>query len=119
MWRIRDSRRSKPRVAWAAPRPPGSRPIWMTKNRLAPTKAAQRNQRYLGTFFMAERRSILSPPFQPLQGIEGLGLVAELEVEALALERAGVADDGHRLTGPDHVADLGQELRAVSVERVV
>src|SRR5665647_744329 len=114
---MRVSRSSKPRavgVAW----PRDRKPIWVTKNTAAARVATQRIQRYLGTF-MAERTSILSSPPKPLQGIEGLGLVADLEIEALALEGTGVADDGHGLPRPDHVADRGQELRAVAVKRVV
>src|SRR5512135_3336558 len=103
MWFIRVSRSSKPLGA-GAPRPRERTPISETKNNAAARVAAQRIQRYLGTF-MGRRISILSSPLQPLQGIEGLGLVPDLEVEALALEGARVADHGHGLTGPDHVAD--------------
>src|SRR5512138_1321244 len=117
MWVIRVSRSSKPFGA-VAPWPRERKPISRTKNAAAAKVAAQRNQRYLGTF-MTGRISILSSPLQPLQGIEGLGLVPDLEVEALALVGTGVADHGHGLTGPDHVADRGQELRTVAVERVV
>src|SRR5512136_2210176 len=107
MWVIRVSRSSKPRAA-VAPCPRERKPIWRTKNTAAARVAAQRTQRYFGTF-MAKRTSILSSPLQPLQGIEGLGLVPDLEIEAFPLERARVADDRDRLAGPDHVADGRQE----------
>src|SRR5512143_1369683 len=117
MWVIRVSRSSKPRGG-VAPWPREREPISTTKKTAAARVAAQRSQRYLG-IFMAGRTTILSPPPQPLQGIEGLGLVPDLEIEALALEGPGVAGDGHGLTGPDHVADRRQELGAVAVEGVI
>src|SRR5512136_1864558 len=82
---------------------PGRILIWTRKNINAAVKTASRTRRYLGIFILIKRTSILSPSFEPLQGIERLGLVADLEIEALAAEGPRVADQGDGLVGPDHL----------------
>src|SRR5512136_695733 len=94
-------------------------PMRTEKKSAAATNATQRAIRYLGTFISTKRTTILSPSFQPLQGFEGLGLVADLEVQALAVEGARVADQGDGLVRRDHVPDADQELRAVPVQGVI
>ena len=54
-----------------------------------------------------------------MQGIDGLGLKADLEIDRDPDERAGISGHGDLLVGPDEIAGLDQKLGAVSVKRVV